>query len=119
MTEAATDTTSSDGAENAGDERRFWRKVRRTLGRVPFVETAVAAHYCAIDPRTPAAVKAVLVAALAYFVTPVDMIPDFIAALGFTDDAAVLAIAVRSVAAHITDDHRSRARRALFGPQTP
>ena len=113
MAEAVTDTPSFGGM----DENAFWHKVRRTMGRVPFVETAVAAHYCVIDPQTPAAVKAVLVAALAYFVTPVDMIPDFIAALGFTDDATVLAIAVRSVAAHITEDHRSRVRRVL-GPGT-
>jgi uncharacterized membrane protein YkvA (DUF1232 family) len=41
------------------------------------------------------------------------MVPDFIAWLGFTDDAAVLAAAIRSVAPAITDDHRARARQAL------
>ena len=33
--------------------------------------------------------------------------------LGFTDDAAVLATALRMVASHITDDHRKAARAAL------
>jgi uncharacterized membrane protein YkvA (DUF1232 family) len=33
--------------------------------------------------------------------------------LGFTDDAAVLATALRLVASHITDDHRQAARAAL------
>ncbi len=94
-------------------ERGFWTKVRRTLGRVPFVEEAVAAYFCAIDRATPLQIKAILMGALAYFVVPVDMIPDFIAALGFTDDAAVFYAALRIVAPHIKDRHRDRAREAL------
>ena len=99
--------------DKARVERGFWRKVRWTLGRVPFVEEAVAAYYCALDPRTPVQVKAVLLAALAYFVVPADMIPDFIAGVGFTDDATVLAAAVAIVAPAITERHRDKARNAL------
>ena len=91
----------------------FWRKVRRLSGRVPFLEEAVAAYYCATDSRTPARVRGVLIAALAYFVVPTDLIPDFIASLGFTDDAAVLFAAIQTVAPHIKDDHRAQARAAL------
>ncbi len=93
--------------------RRFWTKVRRTLGRVPFMDDAVAAYFCAMDKGTPVRVKAVLLAALAYFIMPVDMIPDFILGLGYTDDAAVLYAAIRSVRQHITDEHRERAAGAL------
>jgi uncharacterized membrane protein YkvA (DUF1232 family) len=99
--------------DKARVERGFWRKVRWTLGHVPFVEEAVAAYYCALDPRTPVQVKAVLLAALAYFVVPADMIPDFIAGVGFTDDAAVLAAAIGIVAPAITERHRDKARHAL------
>ena len=91
----------------------FWAKVRATAGRIPFVDKAVAAYYAAQDPATPARVKAVLLASLASFVLPVDVIPDFIIALGYTDDATVLAAALRMLAPHITDDHRARARDAL------
>lgn len=93
--------------------RRFWAKLRSTLGRIPFAEQAVAAFYCATDGRTPAHAKAVLFAALAYFVLPVDMIPDFIAGLGFTDDATVLLAAMSSIAPYITETHRTRARAFL------
>ncbi len=96
-------------------ERGFWAKVRRTLGRVPFVEEAVAAYFCAIDRDTPLQVKAILMGALAYFVIPTDMIPDFIAALGYADDAAVFYAALRAVAPHIKERHRDRAREALDG----
>src|SRR5690606_30883690 len=81
--------------------------------RVPFAEEAVAVYYCAIDPATPLQVKAVLFGALAYFVVPLDFMPDLMPWLGFTDDAAVLFAAIRTVTPHITDTHRARARRAL------
>jgi len=93
--------------------RGFWGKLRRSIGRVPFLEEAVSAYYCAFDPQTPRPVKAMLLAALAYFVVPSDMIPDFIAGLGFTDDATVMYLTVRMVTNHIRDGHRDRARRRL------
>ena len=102
-----------------GQERlvrnRFWDKVPDTLGRVPFLDRAVAAYYAAVDPATPAHVKAVLFAALAYFVMPADMIPDFIAGLGYGDDAAVLLAVVRTLSSHIGEAHVARARDFLAG----
>jgi uncharacterized membrane protein YkvA (DUF1232 family) len=99
--------------DQARVERGFWSKLRRHVRRVPFVEDAVAGYYCALDPATPLQVKAVLFGALAYFVLPIDLVPDVIAWLGFTDDAAVLYAAIRTVAPHITDRHRAQARTAV------
>ncbi|MAG96466.1 MAG: YkvA family protein [Alphaproteobacteria bacterium] len=93
--------------------RGFWTKVRRTLGRVPFLDQAVAAYYCATDRATPGHVKALLLAAIAYFVVPADMIPDFIAGIGFVDDASVLAGAISSVRHHLKPQHHKRARQTL------
>ena len=91
----------------------FWRKLARHAGKVPFLDEAVAGYYCAIDRRTPLAAKAVLMAALAYFVLPGDLVPDLIPALGFTDDAAVIYAALRAVGSQITGEHREKARAAL------
>ena len=104
---------SDHEAGSSAEPRGFWDKVRRTLGRVPFLDEAVAAYYCATDSKTPRRVQAVLLGALGYFVVPADMIPDFIAGLGFSDDAAVLAAAIGAVRRHVTDDHRARAREVL------
>ncbi len=93
--------------------RGFWRKVRRLAAQLPFAEDLIAAHYCAFDRQTPFKVKAVLIGALAYFVVPTDVIPDVLPVIGYTDDAAVLAAAVKLVASHITPAHREAARRAL------
>jgi uncharacterized membrane protein YkvA (DUF1232 family) len=93
--------------------RAFWSKVRKTVGRVPFLEDAIAAYFCATDSTTPTAVKALLFGALAYFIVPIDMIPDFIAGLGFVDDASILSAAVAMARRHIRPEHRDRAKTLL------
>jgi uncharacterized membrane protein YkvA (DUF1232 family) len=95
---------------------RFWLKLRRFLGRVPFTEELVAAYFCARDPKTPVRAKAVLFAALAYFVLPADLIPDFLTGLGFSDDATVLLTAIGIVGGHLKAHHREKARRTLLKP---
>ena len=93
----------------------FWAKLRRAMGSIDFAREAVAAWYCATDPKTPLRVKAILIGALAYFIMPADVIPDVIVGLGFTDDAAVFWAAWKAVSSHIEDSHRKRAAAALVG----
>jgi uncharacterized membrane protein YkvA (DUF1232 family) len=93
--------------------RGFWSKVRRIAAALPFAEDLLAAYYCAFDRNTPRHVQAALVGALAYFVLPFDVIPDMMPVLGFTDDAAVLATAVKLVSSHIRPEHREAAKQAI------
>ena len=93
--------------------KRFWIKLKRVAAKLPFTEDLLAAYYCAFDKETPRHVQVALLGALAYFILPFDFIPDMMPVLGFTDDAAVLATAIRMVATNITDDHRAAARAAL------
>jgi uncharacterized membrane protein YkvA (DUF1232 family) len=83
------------------------------VSQLPFAEDLVTAHYCAFDRQTPMHVKTALIGALAYFVMPTDAIPDVLPVIGYTDDAAVLAAAIKLVTSHITPDHREAARRTL------
>ncbi len=104
--------------ENSGRNQRavrdgFWRKLRATFARIPFAEQAVAAYFAAMDPVTPKRAKLLLFAALAYFIAPTDAVPDFIAALGFTDDAAVFLAAWRLVQDQIRPDHVQKAQETL------
>ena len=94
-------------------KRRFWQKLRALAARLPFAEDLVTAHYCAFDRQTPLHVKAALIGALAYFVLPADVVPDVLPVIGYTDDAAMLAGAIKLVASHITPDHREAARQKL------
>ena len=93
--------------------RRFWIKMKQVVAKLPFAEDLLAAYYCAFDRETPRHVQAALLGAIAYFVLPFDFMPDMLPILGFTDDAAVLATAIRMVATHITPEHREAARTAL------
>jgi uncharacterized membrane protein YkvA (DUF1232 family) len=109
------DIRFADAARAEDTVRRgFWVKVKRFGAALPFVEDLLAAYYCAFDRDTPLQVKAVLLGALAYFVLPFDAIPDVLPMIGFTDDAAVLATALRLVAGSITPAHRAAARAALM-----
>jgi uncharacterized membrane protein YkvA (DUF1232 family) len=111
------DFSPADPDRVARDEdtvrRGFWRKVKRFAARLPFVEDLLAAWYCAFDRDTPTHVKAALLGALAYFVLPFDAIPDMLPVLGFADDAAVLATALRLVASHMKPKHREAAKQAM------
>ena len=102
-----------DGRREDRVRARFWGTFRKAARYVPFAEDLVAAYYCALDPATPNRVRAVLLGALAYFILPLDAIPDFIAGIGFTDDVTVLLAAIAMVGTHIKPAHRAAAKRAL------
>ncbi len=93
--------------------KNFWKTLKKTAGKVPFTEDLVASYYCALDTKTPARVRATLLAALAYFVLPFDFVPDLLVGIGFTDDMAVLMAALASVRRHITPAHYAAARQSL------
>lgn len=91
----------------------IWRTVAKASTKIPFLEEVVASYYCALDPETPSRVRAVLLAALAYFVLPFDSIPDFIIGFGFTDDMAVLAAVIASIRGNIKPNHTELAQSKL------
>jgi uncharacterized membrane protein YkvA (DUF1232 family) len=91
--------------------RDFWAKMKALGRHLPFVEDLLAAYYCALDPATPTRVRAMLLAALAYFILPFDFIPDMLPVIGFADDAALLAATI-AFSSHITPVHRAAAARA-------
>ena len=116
-THADASDPAAEEAKRARDEdtvkRGFWQKLRRGAATLPFAEDLLAAYFCAFDRETPRQVQAALLAALAYFVVPLDALPDILPLLGFADDAAVLASALRMLTTHVRPEHRAAARAAL------
>lgn len=115
---ATDDTAHFERAEKLAKDpervrRSFWLKLKRVATKLPFAEDLLAAYYCAFDRETPRHVQVALLGAIAYFVLPFDFVPDMLPVLGFTDDAAVLATAIRMVSSHITPEHRTAAHAAL------
>ena len=94
--------------------RGFWPKIRKVAARVPFASEALAVWFCARDDETPVAAKGMMLAALAYFVMPVDAIPDVIAGVGYTDDAAVFMAMLSIVGKNLKPRHREAARAAIM-----
>jgi uncharacterized membrane protein YkvA (DUF1232 family) len=103
-------TARENVKEIAGD---LWGKLRASAAHIPFAADALAIYYCALDRATPIRVRLAIFGALAYFIAPVDSMPDFMPLLGFTDDAAILAATLQLVASHILPEHRAAAERAL------
>ena len=99
--------------------RGFWPKIRKVAALVPFASEALAVWYCARDDETPVAAKGMMFAALAYFVLPIDAIPDFIAGIGYTDDAAVFLAMLGLVGRHVKPRHRVAARAEIDKLRTP
>ena len=92
---------------------KFWPKLKRVMSKVPFARDAAAAYYCAMDRETPLRAKGILLAALGYFILPIDVVPDIFVVVGFTDDIAVLTAALAMIRAHIKMEHYDAADAAI------
>ncbi len=91
----------------------FWPKITRVAAKVPFAREALSVWFCARDEDTPLAAKGMMLAALAYFVLPVDAVPDFIAGLGYTDDAAVFTALLAVLGRNLKPRHKALAKREI------
>ncbi|MGK4008325.1 DUF1232 domain-containing protein [Sorangium sp. So ce1036] len=97
------------------DARSFMTIVSRYAKKVRLISDALALYVCMVDEATPIAVKAIIAAALGYFIIPTDALADWIPVHGLIDDGTVLTITLGMVQAHVTDEHRRRARAWLAG----
>ena len=104
-----------DGYSEHYSEQGFWAKLADfalSAGR-EVVYKALCMFFALSDSKTPAWAKSVIVAALGYFISPLDVIPDVMPIIGFTDDLGVLTAALTAVAAHISSTHCQRAEDTL------
>lgn len=79
---------------------------------------ALQLYYVAQKPNCPTKVKAAIYGALGMFILPLDLVPDFIPVLGYTDDAAAIAFALLMAQMFIDDEVKAMARAridSIFG----
>ncbi|MDR0349712.1 MAG: DUF1232 domain-containing protein [Tannerella sp.] len=76
------------------DDNRFWRKVKRLAKRSgkTVLRPILLLYYLMQDSNVSIKDKAYIIGALGYFVLPVDILPDFIIGVGYTDDLAVIGL---------------------------
>ncbi len=84
-------------------ESGFWDKVKnfaKQAGR-EVIEKALWLYYAAQRPETPAWAKATIYGALAYFISPIDAIPDITPVVGYVDDLGAIAAALGMVSVYV------------------
>lgn len=96
-------------------EKKFWGKLKRFARNagVKVVYSALLLYYAYRRKETPAWAKRMIFGVLGYFISPIDLIPDLGPIIGYTDDLAILAFGIVTVAAYINTDVKTKARDQL------
>lgn len=97
------------------DDGSFWDKVKnfaKTAGK-ELIQKALWLYYAAQRSETPAWAKATIYGALAYFVLPVDAIPDIVPVVGYSDDLGAIAAALTAVSMYISDEVKEQAEEKM------
>ena len=105
------ETPNTSGYKSHYNESAFWRVVKKVGAKVAY--PALLLIYELKSPDVPLKAKAEIIGALGYLICPVDLIPDNIPVLGYTDDFAALRAAVRLTLAYITPEIEAAAQAKL------
>ena len=94
------------------DEEGFWKKLRRVASKLgaKVLYPALQLYFLLQAKEVPVKAKTLIIGALGYLILPTDLVPDFIPALGFTDDLTALMLALRTVNTHLTPEIKEQAR---------
>jgi len=97
--------------DTPGEDRINETSLRDKLLSVPshIVEKAFLLYALLTARDTPAWIRALVVAALAYLINPIDLIPDALVGIGLTDDLALMALALERASRYVTPAIRRRA----------
>ncbi len=91
---------------------RFWQKLKKFAKRAgaKVVYCALLMYYAFKRKETPGWAKTAILGALAYFLSPIDFIPDLTPLFGFTDDLSVLVTGLITIGSYINADIKSQAK---------
>lgn len=76
-------------------EERLWEKVEREGSRIRFAKDVRALYRYMRDKSIPWYRKSIIIGALIYFITPIDLIPDFTPFFGYLDDLGVIMTTIK------------------------
>ncbi|CAM4174068.1 YkvA family protein [Shewanella aquimarina] len=110
MSDSRGDSNGKAKVDGYSDES-FWHKVKQfaKLAGREVIDNALCLYYAAQRPDTPKWAKTVIFGALAYFITPLDAIPDLTPVVGFSDDLGALAAALAMVSMYVDDKVKQQA----------
>ena len=98
--------------EDKYSESGLWDKIRKNIAKigVKVIYQALLLYYVAQSPNCPAKIKAGIIGALGYLISPFDLILDIMPGIGFADDAIAIATAVALAQIYITDEIKAQAK---------
>ncbi|GHB34093.1 YkvA family protein [Salinicola rhizosphaerae] len=115
VSESAQKAFGTEAHQATYSDERFWRKLIRfgTKAGREVARKALQLYFVLKRPDVPVWAKSTIIGALGYFISPLDAVPDFIAGIGYTDDASVLAAALVAVSIYIDEDVKRRTDEVL------
>ena len=101
-------------------EDGLWNKIKKAVksAGVNLIYESLQLFYVTENPNCPMKVKAGIFAALGYFISPIDAIPDPTPFVGYSDDAGAIALAMAMAQMYIDETVKQKARDklcSLFG----
>ena len=98
--------------EEKYSESGLWDKIRKNIAKigVKVIYQALLLYYVAQSPNCPTKIKAGIIGALGYLISPIDLIPDIMPGIGYADDAVAIATAVALAQIYITDEIKAQAK---------
>ena len=93
-------------------EESLWTKIRDNVSSagLNLIYKALQLYYVTESPACPMKVKAGIYAALGYFISPIDLIPDFTPIVGYADDATAVGMALILAQVYIDGEVKAKAR---------
>ena len=97
------------------NENSFWNKVLSLAKKAgtKLIYMALLLYYTLKSSHVSNTEKAIICGALGYFILPIDIIPDYIPFIGYTDDLTVMIYAYNRVKSNIDDNIREKAKYKL------
>ncbi len=98
-------------------EKGFSDKVSSAVkaAGLALIYKALQLYYVTKNPACPTRIKAGIFAALGYFISPLDILPDFTPIVGYSDDAAAVALAIGMAQIYIDDEVKQKAKKRIAG----
>ena len=97
------------------NENTFWKTITYVAKKagLKLIYISFLLYYTLNSNNITKTDRAIIIAALGYFIFPLDIIPDYIPFVGYTDDLSILLFAYRRIRANLNDDIRNKAQSKL------
>ena len=84
-------------------------KYAKNIG-LNLINEALKLWYATDNPNLPGKTKATIIGALGYLISPLDLVPDVLPVVGYTDDAGAVALAIAMAQAFIDQKVKDKAK---------